>query len=129
MIIYLYKFYKCYISKAQHTRSNWLQRDVALQSVATCMGVSCSQLQSVADIWQCQIFPATIRRVVSHGRVYAGELQVQELMKTCFTSFDFFADEGVLVSWVASRRSVYVLQLQILVMARCSQLLLVCRAL
>ena len=58
-------------------------------SVATCMGVSCSQLQSVAAIWQCQIFPATIRRVASRRSVYAGELQVQEPMKTCFTSFIF----------------------------------------
>ena len=40
----------------------------------------------------------------------------------------FFADEGVPVSCVASRRSVYVLQLQILATARCSQLLRVCRA-
>ena len=72
--------------KSRHTHSNWLQRDVATQSVATCMEVSCTQLQSVADILHCQIFPATICCVASHCRAYAGELQVQEPMQTFFTS-------------------------------------------
>ena len=72
----------------RHTRSNWLQLDAALQSVATCMGVSCSQSQ-ISDSVRYFLRRSVALQVVAACMPESCKLQVQEPMKTCFTSFIF----------------------------------------
>ena len=74
-----------------------MQSDIALQAVATCMGSV-----AVSPTYMTLYFPATIQCIASCCSVYAWELQVQEPLKTCFTSHIFSAILGLLVSCIAS---------------------------
>ena len=89
-----------------------------------CMLVSCSQLQISDSVRYCD----DPLRCKSSQRVCRGVASTRTHVNVFYIIY-FFTDEGVPVSCVASHRSVYVLQLQILATARCNQLLRVCRAL